>query len=751
MKLLKYLNDPQKLRDLQLILGTDKRHHYFEVFKDHADPTNLCVYFGMMLIERIPDDKKNPRYRLLLARLINAGARPSALHIAFGIDVKTLKQWGRALVSTDILEAMRVFYGFDEARQQRERIHNFVETRFSKIYPENRRAYSRVIRQEIEETFGVKLSGETLRPQFTQLRASWKADRNPIPENDVNQAQLLVENAESTCDLPATSSPPVTSISPPVRPAVPMLLSHAGALLFAPVISTLRKFFAECPQVLSLVKLLLTFVLLGAVNLEQSKLLHRNSLKFMLGARLFTLNRLRKLLKELAANPAVLAAIFTANLSLTSPNDREIFYFDPHGKEYTGAKKILKGYFTGMRVARKVVHADFFHTKGGRPVYFEHADNFDDMRVRFRGILPRFRELLGVVPEQSLTFVIDRAIFSREIFDYFLESDTANHLITWEKGYRKGQFDPERATGEYVLTRPRNNSRDLLRHTFIYYEEPWSKCPGIRRLLVQATAPGGRIVEVAILCTDATRSADEIVELMFSRWVQENDFSYLIEHFGLDEIIAYSAISYEDLRGIVNDREVKSLEYKLAIVRKNDAEKELEKLLLKQHQQRRPRADLQKAIDEKTSELEERTLTMQTAQKEESRLDRLVEEGYCRLDTSSKTLMDAIKILAHNIFYLALSPFREKYENYRDDHTLFRHLSRCPGIAWINDEQVSVVLMPEMHLPRRTRQVVEEVLTLINAHRPVMPDGSDKPIQLFLAPKTGKRTGHKKLFEEEPK
>lgn len=574
-------------------------------------------------------------------------------------------------------------------------------------------------------------------------------DRNPTPALPACHAQNNVPLQASACDLPVRAASS-SCLPPRARAAVPQLVSHAGVLLFAPVLSTLREALATYPRLWPLVKLVLTCVWLGAVNLEQSKLLHRPSLKFLLGTRLFTRDRLRRLLNTLAADPAVPAAVFAANLSLTPPEERAIFYFDPHGKEYTGAKKILKGYFTSLHGTRKVVHADFFHTRGGRPVYFEHSDNFADMRDRFREVLPRFRALLGVTSEQSLTFVMDRAIFSHAIFDYFLAPDSPNHLITWEKWYHKGQFVSDRATQDCVLTRPRNHRQDLLRYAFRYYEEAWSKRPAIRRILVRAVAPGKHEVEMAILCTDPTRSAEEVITLMFSRWVQENDFSYLIEHFGLDQLIAYRAISFDELRALITDRDVKSVDYKVALAQKQTAESELQKLLLKQHTQQRPRAALHTAIDAKTREVDEFTQAMQTTQQEESRLERLVEESYCRLDTSSKTLMDAIKILAHNIFYLALAPFREQYDNYRDDHTLFRHLSRCPGIAWSTDDQVSVVLMPDMHLPRKTRQVVEDVLALINAQDPVMPDGSDKRIQLLLAPKTGKRSALKEIVAGEP-
>ncbi len=47
-------------------------------------------------------------------------------------------------------------------------------------------------------------------------------------------------------------------------------------------------------------------------------------------------------------------------------------------------------------------------------------------------------------------------------------------------------------------------------------------------------------------------------------------------------------------------------------------------------------------------------------------------ENYVRLDTANKSLMDALKIFARNSFYKQLEPFKARYNNYRDDHDLFR-------------------------------------------------------------------------------
>jgi len=98
-----------------------------------------------------------------------------------------------------------------------------------------------------------------------------------------------------------------------------------------------------------------------------------------------------------------------------APHARD-FYFDPHTKHYTGRQNVLKGWCANIRWADKVLHSDFFHTAAGDPVYLECADNYQDMRERFAALLPRLRQDLGLPAEGVLTFVLDRGIFSQEVF-----------------------------------------------------------------------------------------------------------------------------------------------------------------------------------------------------------------------------------------------------------------------------------------------------------------------------------------------
>ncbi len=92
-----------------------------------------------------------------------------------------------------------------------------------------------------------------------------------------------------------------------------------------------------------------------------------------------------------------------------------------------------------------------------------------------------------------------------------------------------------------------DNFHDL-RERFEYIDQRWERDDKIRQTIVRAPNPGGRTIEVSILANDLERNAQEIIELMFNRWIQENDFKYLDNHFGIKENIV-CCYSIEDLPG----------------------------------------------------------------------------------------------------------------------------------------------------------------------------------------------------------
>ena len=76
---------------LQQILGTDKRNPVFTICRNKA--TNvLHVFYGSELLEIVPDNCEDPQYKIMLARLYNAGVNATILQSVFGVDRKTMRR-----------------------------------------------------------------------------------------------------------------------------------------------------------------------------------------------------------------------------------------------------------------------------------------------------------------------------------------------------------------------------------------------------------------------------------------------------------------------------------------------------------------------------------------------------------------------------------------------------------------------------------------------------------------------------------
>lgn len=118
--------------------------------------------------------------------------------------------------------------------------------------------------------------------------------------------------------------------------------------------------------------------------------------------------------------------------------------------------------------------------------------------------------------------------------------------------------------------------------------------------------------------------------------------------------------------------------------------------------------------------------------KEVSKIDDLIEQGYQKLDTDTKSFMDAIKVLARNIFYISFQSFKEKYDNYRDDHVLFRHWTRSSGYIQPIENAIRIWLTPQMEYQPKMKKIITQVMEDIKETKPEITDGSGRKIELHL-------------------
>jgi len=516
---------------------------------------------------------------------------------------------------------------------------------------------------------------------------------------------------------------------------------HAGIALFSHFLGGLGDEITGR----HLIKQWLAAILLGAVNIEQTKLLNYPSLACFLGQTLSNRHQQRQGLTEIAQT-SCMDELLKLNGEWVGIQQCSDFYYDPHSKHYTGVNKLLKGWCSRLRFAEKVLHMDFMHMPTGEPVYLSHEDNYQDLRERFFGIAGKFRRLFGFAPAAPLTFVLDRGIYGLDTFKCFLNDTVKNHFITWEKGFRADLHQDIKWSGSMDLCRVKNSSNDLRRYHFRYYEEErWSRDDKIRRIIVQAINPKDRSITVSILCSDSQRCVEEVITLMFDRWIQENDFKYLDVHFGINEITSYAVLSYKDIEKQLQDKQEKSGLYKALEQERIQLKARLKTQLLNDHRAKTVSTERQEKIAALTQQLDKLDETIKQTVKDVSRLQTLIEAGFQKLDTAKKSVMDGLKILARNMFYQLLQPFKEGYDNYRDDHMLFRHLTRSPGLVRDTGDGVEVLLIPQACYPPKVIDIFNSMLEKFNHRQVCVPDGSGRKITIHLL------QNNKELFEVSPK
>ncbi|MDP6736578.1 MAG: hypothetical protein QF732_08780 [Nitrospinaceae bacterium] len=614
---------------LQPLLAPVKGTPDLLVYINPQNPGELLVFLGMALLERVAHARDDFAFKMLLARLYNAGMNVASLVLCFGVAHTTLRRWGLSLLSGDMDQINRTFSGQGAERKITPEIDFYVRDRFRELHG-SCRAYNKKIREEVKKYFKIEVSAERLRwifveerekaeeMQEAQMAQAVESESQEVEgkvecedrteeeqsveranswdtEKDGNDREELEENnyppdselgADNAVDRPiendsAVSSPNYSLCKGEMFYGTksiskwPRLVHHAGIVLFSPWMDLV---IGDMSKDRHIIGQWFTQILLGAVNHEQSKRLSFSSLEFLIGPSVSSLNHQRRLLKEICGRQPTLE-LLERNSRLVDLSAQNIFYYDPHTKEYTGFLKILKGWCGAKGRVSKVINLDFIHTLNGSPCFVQHYDCFYDLRERFFLCTAAFRRIMPD-KQRSLTWVVDRGIYSLAVLRRIV--GMGDNIITWEKGYSRDGWGPDARSETFVCFRARNNSTDLRTYEFCYQESRWVRDTRFRRLVVRARNPNGNEIEVAILASDQAQEAQKIIEVIFSRWIQENDFSYLIEHFGIDELTTRGYQSYSSVAEELNDRQIRSREYRELVKNKQKLEAAISRLLLKQ-------------------------------------------------------------------------------------------------------------------------------------------------------------------------
>ncbi len=119
----------------QLTLPTDKRNPCFSLYASE-DGRFIDVFYGVELLETVPQDREHMAFRMMVARLYNAGVKVTALSETFNLDRKTIASWGNALRARDPEGFQRVLLGRGASRKRTPTIDRYVVRRRAELLGE---------------------------------------------------------------------------------------------------------------------------------------------------------------------------------------------------------------------------------------------------------------------------------------------------------------------------------------------------------------------------------------------------------------------------------------------------------------------------------------------------------------------------------------------------------------------------------------------------------------------------------------
>lgn len=257
------------------------------------------------------------------------------------------------------------------------------------------------------------------------------------------------------------------------------------------------------------------------------------------------------------------------------------------------------------------------------------------------------------------------------------------------------------------------------------WESPLCRVPGARRVVFRTVADESTPLKAAAVLEvgGGGLPPQEIVKRMTGRWVQENDFKYQIEHFGLHELTSYTVVSYEEIAESLQERQVPNALRRALVEQTGELKKKLGKLLvgvrmdrqrleremarleafnqaLQQAETTGEHIDLHRKatacvsgfekiharVRDKQDRADDVDKTLDTIRKQitrlpetVSRLQSLIAKGNVRHRMEAKMFFDTLKLIARNMFCLRLREFRKYYDNLRDDHVILRALTHGAG------------------------------------------------------------------------
>ena len=711
----------------------------------HAQETWVCVGDVLFAIVR-PDDEY--QVKLVIAQLVRMDVIPVRRAAqAFGYHPNSIRHWAQQLQRTGMLYEQDFKRGPAGPSKITPDVFRFIQAQ-----PPS--SSNRAVADAIAEQLDVHVSAETVRYYRRQAAAEPPAP-TPIGRSTFDfegTAQVSDQggaNSTTEAALPAPRSAEVLPIAPvatetPGAEELPLAIPPTGELpapdpsqpVAALGFLTLAPYLAGLdlptwltahpwaePHRFAPFSVLLAWVLaflLGCRSAEATPVGPRPDWGWVIGASHYphpdTLRDLTHAWTDGAEGGAALVAHCGPLYRAVLPETPAIVYLDGHFLPSPGSRTTAgKGYSTLRRLPLPGHHQTSAHDADGHPWWVEEGDGEVSFYATLVQVSTRVQQWY---PEQHLLVAFDRGVLSKE---------TAAALVAAGidfVGYGKQRTVP--ATLEWTSTTIRragvNRQCEIAES-----RRAWGNFEAVREIWVRegtATFP--------VLTSDDGRAEEELLQALWGRWGQENNFELLVHDYGLNHFGDRVLTEGPD-RAMANPRRAR-------ITRDLDRVEAGLGRLRRRYPDPNGRDGLgpeaPKPATIQWTQLQERRAALAAAVDAEPETVPLADlaprEHRQTFVRQRKAFQDACRVIAINGEYWLREQLGPYYPNPRHQRALARWLVRSTG--WVRQEGQTLHITLVRPARPRWAKAVADFLAALNAQDPRHPTNPGYHLRFALQP-----------------
>jgi len=282
----------------------------------------------------------------------------------------------------------------------------------------------------------------------------------------------------------------------------------------------------------SVERVLLTLFFLHALrvkSVEQTKNLSEEHFGPLVGGKFYRVQALRYAIDQIVEHKDFDEALTRhyQQLAIQTSVGDEIYYTDGHFSRYYGKKRIPMGFDTKRKSPSRGRNTVYLHNSKGHCVYFFESPTNTALSVDMRVLVEKMKELYGSITGKMLMF--DRGGFSAKCFKMLRKEKM--YFGTYLKNRKKEALIPIEQFQVYEIKEGGKKKKYR-----IFEKAKETKKYGVIRTIIFIGRQGNQI---PIITSNPHLSALEIVRRMRGRWVEENSFKFMIEHYRFDLLTTY--------------------------------------------------------------------------------------------------------------------------------------------------------------------------------------------------------------------